>query len=222
MINAIDFFWFNLLKWFKDNQRSYSWRFSNDPYHILIAEFLLQQTHVRKVEAIYNLMLTRFSTIKKLAESNESDVLDIIAPIGLTYRASRLKTCALFILNNYSGTVPDKYDDLIKLPGVGDYIANAVLCYGYSQKTVPIDTNVIRLFCRYFGLTSTKQRPRTDKLLKNQIKKHYLSGLHYKEANLAVLDFAGLICTALRPKCCTCPLSRQCFYNNKKPLTHNE
>ncbi|MBW7452868.1 hypothetical protein ACFOLF_13520 [Paenibacillus sepulcri] len=215
MNKATDFFWVTLMKWFNKNQRSYPWRFSDDPYHILIAEFLLQQTHVRKVESIYHLMLTTFPTIEKLAGSPESKVVDIITPIGLTYRAERLKKTAQTILTSYNGKVPVYYDELIKLSGVGDYIANAVLCYGYLQRTIPIDTNVIRLFCRYFGLTSDNPRPRTDKLLASRIREHFLPELQYKEANLAVLDFAGLICTANRPKCFECNLNDQCLYNNK-------
>ncbi|WP_197477091.1 hypothetical protein [Paenibacillus glucanolyticus] len=201
-----------LKKWFEDSKRHYPWRITNDPYHVLIAAFLLQQTHVRKVESVYYSLLSTFPTIEKLSNASETEVIDIISPIGLNYHAGRLKAAAQIIQNNYIGKVPDNYDDLIQLPGVGEYIANAVLCYAYRQNTVPIDTNVIRLFCRYFGLISDKPRPRTDKLLASRIRNLYLNDLNYKTANLAVLDFAGLICTANNPSCTECPLNAHCFF----------
>lgn len=216
------FFWVQLKKWFEDNKRYYPWRVAIDPYHVLIAEFLLQQTHVRKVKSVYYLLLSTFPTIEKLYNASENELIEIISPIGLIYRAPRLKSAAQIIHFNYIGKIPDNYNDLVKLPGVGDYIANAVLCYAYNQDTVPIDTNVIRLFCRYFGLISDKSRPRTDKLLFSRIRELYFPDLDYKTANLAVLDFAGLTCNANNPKCTVCPLNEHCVFYNKEPRTQGE
>jgi A/G-specific adenine glycosylase len=225
MINrneATSVFWSNLLVWFQANKRNYPWRFTKDPYHVLIAEFLLQQTHVRKVEVVYHSLLTAFPNVEKLSLATEKELLEIIRPIGLTYRAARLKASAQIIHFNFIGRIPDNYNDLIKLPGVGDYIANAVLCYAYNQATIPIDTNVIRLLSRYFGLMSDKSRPRTDKLLFSRIRELYFPDLDYKTANLAVLDFAGIICTANNPECTMCPLNVHCVSYNKEPHTHSE
>jgi A/G-specific adenine glycosylase len=98
-------------------------------------------------------------------EANSHNLLEIISPIGLTYRAALLKAAAAIIITDYGGHIPDHLNELLGLPSVGDYIAKAILCYGYHQAIVPIDTNVIRLFSRYFGLSSKSTRPRTDKLL---------------------------------------------------------
>lgn len=211
-------FWITLRQWFKQNQRIYPWRNTKNPYHVLVAEFLLQQTHVRKVQEVYNSLLSSFPTVQQLSKASESNLIEIISPIGLIYRAFRIKSTAFQISTNFNGNVPDKYDMLIKLPGVGDYIANAVLCYAYHKNTVPIDTNVIRLFIRFFDLKSDKSRLRTDKILASKIRDLYIFNFDFKTANLAVLDFAGIICTTVNPKCKECPLNIQCNYYIKESL----
>jgi A/G-specific adenine glycosylase len=213
-------FWRTLLFWFEDNSRSYPWRETNNVYHILVAEILLQQTHVRKVEPVYHAILNRYPTINDLWNADTAELIKIIEPIGLIYRAQRLKDIAVTVLSSYEGKVPNSYKKLTSLPGVGDYIANAVLCYGYGDKTVPIDTNVIRLFSRYFGLTSIASRPRTDKKLAGTIASLFPLKLNFRDANLAILDFAGLACTAHKPACAHCPLANCCTY--QKTLTSKE
>lgn len=205
------FFWKELLAWYSENGRhDFPWRNTTDPYRILLAEFLLQQTHVRKVEEVYDRMLREYGDIRELANANMETVEAIIAPIGLKYRAARLIRTAEIICSEHHGQVPNNYIELRKLPGVGDYIANAVLCYAFDQPVVPIDTNVIRLFTRYFGYTSTKTRPRMDRELAQKIRSHFEGMERTREANLAVLDLAGAICTARKPHSTECPLSRYC------------
>ncbi|MEC0207666.1 hypothetical protein P4H70_01775 [Paenibacillus ehimensis] len=206
------FFWESLLAWYSENGRNYfPWRNTNDPYRILIAEFLLQQTHVRKVQDVYEQLLLKYPDISELARAKIESVEEIIAPIGLKYRAERLIKTAGIICSLYDCKIPNDYKELRKLPGIGDYIANAILCYAFDQPVVPIDTNVIRLFSRYFGYTSTNPRPRMDKELASKIRAHFEGMASTRSANLAVLDFAGAVCTAKNPKSLECPLSLRCF-----------
>jgi len=206
------FFWTELLIWYDQNGRNhFPWRNTKDPYHVLIAEFLLQQTHVRKVEEVYSQLLLNYPNLSKLAVANISSLEAIIAPVGLKYRASRLIRTAQMICSQHNGVVPNDYKKLMQLPGIGDYIANAILCYAFDQPVVPIDTNVIRLFSRYFGYTSKNTRPRMDKELAIKIREHFKGMQNTKAANLAVLDFAGLVCTAKNPKSKECPLHQNCL-----------
>ncbi len=205
-------FWNELLKWYIKNGRHHlPWRNTKDTYQILMAEYLLQQTHVRKVEEVYVELLHYYPGVKELAEAEIGKVEKIIAPIGLKYRANRVINSAKIICNQHNGKVPNDYNKLRNLPGVGDYIANAVLCYAFDRPVVPIDTNVIRLFTRYFGYTSTNPRPRMDKELAVKIRAHFGGMISTRTANLAVLDFAGLICTARNPLSVECPLSGYCI-----------
>lgn len=205
-----DVFWSGILRWYSRYGRDYPWRRTSYPFHILCAEFLLQQTHVRKVQKVYDELIKAYPSPRQLAEADLCDVERIIQPIGLRYRAKRLKRCSEIICSEFSGKVPDSSDQLQKLPGVGSYICDAVLCYGFGQNTIPVDTNVIRVFCRYLGFKSDKPRPRTDKILAEKIRKMYKGLDSTRNANLAVLDFAGLVCTANRPKCEECPVAAGC------------
>ncbi|WP_158301792.1 A/G-specific adenine glycosylase [Paenibacillus mesophilus] len=211
-VSEDSFFWKELLAWYSENGRHhFPWRNTKDPYSILLAEFLLQQTHVRKVEEVYEQLLRKYPDLSELARANIKTVEEIIAPIGLRYRAERLIKTAEIICSQHDGKVPNDYNELRKLPGIGDYIANAVLCYAFDQPVVPIDTNVIRLFTRYFGYTSKNPRPRMDKELASKIRAHFEGMESTRAANFAVLDFAGAVCTANKPKHLQCPLSRNCI-----------
>ncbi|MFC4102213.1 HhH-GPD family protein [Paenibacillus xanthanilyticus] len=212
-----EIFWEKLLNWYAENGRhQYPWRTTNDPYHILVAEFLLQQTHVRKVEEVYKQILHKYVDIKKLSNADVSELENIIAPLGLKYRATRLILTAKEICIQHAGEVPSNYNDLIQLPGIGDYIANAILCYAYGQPVVPIDTNVIRLFTRFFGYTSNNTRPRVDKVLASKIRDHFKGFKSTRSENLAILDFAGLVCIAKKPHSKECPLAQYCDYFNSR------
>ncbi len=123
--------------------------------------------------------------------------------------APRLVNCARIIVNKFNGRVPDTEEELLQLPGVGQYISNAVLSYAFDKPTVPIDTNVIRLFSRYFCLTSDKSRPRSDSKLAANIRMLFRNFDSTRIPNLAVLDFASVICTARNPRCPECPINNR-------------
>jgi len=202
-------FWLSLFYWFSLNKRDFPWRRTDNAYRILIAEILLQQTHVRKVETVYNVVQKTYPSPRHLMQADLVMLSNIIEPIGLVYRAERLIHIAEMLCSKYNELVPNEKKELLSLPGVGDYIADAVLCYAYKQPTVPIDTNVIRLFCRFFGLATSKARARNDKQLATDIRSLYL--FHStRTANLAVLDFASAVCRARSYNCSSCILCSRC------------
>ncbi len=207
----IGLFWTVILNWHLEAQRSFPWRHTRNPFHILTAEILLQQTNAELALPAYIEFIKQFPTAADLAEADIQDVINVIRPIGLVYRAKRLKQCALQLESRHRGRVPNSRQALLSLPGVGPYIADAVLCYGFDQPTIPIDTNVIRVMSRFFNLTSKKSRPRTDPELASAIAVHYPTPVSRQE-NLAVLDFAALICTARVPQCSACQLSGMCSW----------
>lgn len=189
----------------------FPWRETSNPFHLLIAEVLLQQTNVRKAGEVYTQLVSQYPTPSDFMKADIKHILSIVEPLGLRYRAGRLKKCAEIICTEFGGSVPDSIQDLKNLPGIGEYIANAVLCYAFDRPTVPIDTNVLRLFKRFFGYYSTKTRARTDKELAERIRKHYKHFGDTKIPNLAVLDFSAEVCTAYSPKCSECLLFNRCF-----------
>lgn len=200
-----------LLCWFAKNKRDFPWRHTSNPYHVLLAEFLLQQTNVRKVPAVYNELLERYPSVKDLAEASEAELRETVGKLGLSYRAERLKKTAQRAVDLYHGTIPGAKEELLKLPGVGEYIANAVLCFAFGRETPLVDTNIVRILRRVFGVNSSRPRPRTDKELWAKTASLIPKG-KAREFNLALLDFAALVCTHYNPKCSTCPVKDLCIH----------
>lgn len=172
------YFWTKIIEWYQKNKREFPWRNTSNPYFILIAEFLLQQTTANQVQPVYIEIINEHETIESLSKTDIDTLKDLINPLGLLFRAERMISSAGIIISEYNSEVPSQKSKLEKLPGVGDYIADAVLCYAFNKETVPIDTNVIRLFCRFFGLKSRLKRKRDDKELRNKINQLYKSNEH--------------------------------------------
>jgi len=208
-------FWEPIMAWFEGNARDYPWRNTTDPFHILIAEILLQQTNVRLVPDTYTSVVNKYPTPIILSAAEELTLIQEIKHLGLKYRAGRLIHIAEDLCRKYNSIVPNSKTELLNLVGVGDYISDAVLCYAYAKPTVAIDTNVFRLFLRYFGFNSDCSRARTDKVLRSKIREQYCFKATRKP-NLAVLDYASVICTAKKPACELCNLRFTCRYYTEK------
>lgn len=206
-----------LLDWFNTNQRNFPWRKTSDPYAIILAEKLLQQTSVNPtVVEIFNILLNRYPTIESLSQASVQDVSQLIAPLGFKYRARELINLAQKIVDQYSGRVPDKLDQLLELPGIGDYIARAVLCFAYGYPLSIVDTNVARFLYRIFDLKSPfpknpARKPQLINLASNLVPEESA-----KNYNLAVLDFCYAICTSSLPKCKECFLLSICSYGKNQ------
>tara|TARA_B100000315_G_scaffold35517_1_gene30157 strand:+ start:3765 stop:4229 length:465 start_codon:yes stop_codon:yes gene_type:complete len=145
-----NFFVRKILKWGKINRRIFTWRETSNPYAILIAEILLQRTAASQVEAIYLKFIGEFPTADTLSEASIQDIANIIKPLGLKYRASRLKDIAVKIVENHQGLIPESKDELVQLKGIGEYVSNAVLCFAFGKDVPLVDTNIARVVQRVF------------------------------------------------------------------------
>ncbi|WP_242851491.1 A/G-specific adenine glycosylase [Clostridium sp. DMHC 10] len=146
-----------LLDWYDKNKRKFSWRYTFDPYKVLISEILLQQTNVEKIIEPYLNIIKAYKNIEELAECDTEFLKDIFKDIGLFYRADRLKDIAKDIVKYHNKTIPDSWDELIKIKGIGYYICSALLCFGFNKPYAVLDTNVIRIFKRVFDVKSEKK-----------------------------------------------------------------
>lgn len=200
-----------LLFWSQNNLKMYPWRCVSDPYKILISEILLQKTDSAKVEKVYPQFVQHFPTVERLAEAGIDEIGDLIKGLGLSYRALRFKKMSHQIVREFKGAVPEDMKGLLSLYGVGDYIGSAVLCFAYKNRVPIVDTNVIRIFERVFGLKSLKSRPRMDRDLW-KFAEEVMPEENYVSYNYALLDFASEVCRAKNPLCETCPLSDMCSY----------
>jgi len=203
-----------LLDWFRISGRQFPWRRTCDPYAVLLAEKLLQQTSVREslVQA-YNDLLTAYPTPAALAEADWNDIRVTIHPLGLHYRAQELVELAREISEKHGGCIPQDLKSLLALPGVGDYIARAELCFAFGQDVPIVDTNVARILYRLFGLPGPMPANPARKRSLIELAGSLLPTGQSREFNLAMLDLGALICKVPAPECNLCPLSSICEFD---------
>ena len=200
-----------LLRWFGKHGRSYPWRDTDDPYKVLIAEMMLRRTRADQVKPIYEDFIAEYPDAKSLDEADSDEVESLVYPLGLRWRAPAFKKVVRELSQNYQYRVPQTREELTKLTGVGDYVAGAILSVAYGKKEWIVDTNVARVFQRYYGLKTIKEARRDKKII--SLAKEYASGRVPRRANLAILDFAALVCLARKPRCESCSLKRDCHFN---------
>jgi len=196
---------------YRNYRRSFPWRKTKNPFHILTSEIMLQKTDAQKVLKVFPHFIVKYSSPHALSIAILSILRKDIFLLGIHDRAKRLKETAKILIDRFNGYVPKEKDKLLTLRGVGDYIANAVLCFAFNKDVPIVDANVIRVIERFFSLKSKKVRPRTDKLIWQFAEKLVPKG-NAKEYNRAILDFAALVCTAKKPNCLNCPISKKCDY----------
>ncbi len=203
--------WFRLRlgSWGRKSHRVFPWRKTRDPYRILVAEIMLQQTFARKVVPVYEEFMRRYPSPKTLAQSDIKEIRNLILPLGFQYRARLLKQLGRELVARHRGAVPNELLALLALPGVGRYTANAVLCFAFRKKTPIVDTNVVRVFQRFFGAEGGLRPGETNKRVWDMAST-ILPTRKVQEFNTALLDFAALVCTHYNPECLSCPLKKNC------------
>ena len=195
-----------LLEWFSSNARGFPWRRETDPYKILVAEKLLQQTTYGHVMKVYDAFFQKFPNIQSLAQAEVSVIEDIIRPLGFQrQRAKQFRKIGSAVLSEHRGRIPSNKEELLSLSGIGNYVANAVLCFAFSRDEPIVDMNVRRVVGRYFGWKEVKDTE-IEKRLRRMIPKG-----RAKQFNWGIIDFSARICSR-KPKCKKCFLLDLCSY----------
>ena len=193
-----------LLDWWKTNQRQYPWRNTRNPYRILVAELLLHRTQANQVVPVYKSFLECFPNVKALAESDESEILRILYPIGLRWRSKLLHTMAKEIVAKYNGRIPEDFDALTSLPGISHYVASALRCFALGYSDVLLDTNTVRVTGRILGLKINDSSRRSKQF--RSILEKFIDTRQPREFNWALIDFAALVCKSRMPIHEKCPI----------------
>lgn len=201
-----------LLDWFSRSKRAFPWRAHYDtgyPYAILFAEVMLQRTRAAQVARVYTEFISRYPTLRDLLDADDGEVLSILRPLGLNWRNAQIIQL-IRALRVQGGRTPQTLDDLLDLPGVGEYAATAFMVYAHGSNLVALDTNSMRIISRVFGL-DYHQGSKPTNLMRNHSKSIIPAG-RAKEFNMALMDFGGLVCTPREPDCPTCPINTHCEY----------
>jgi adenine-specific DNA glycosylase len=208
----------DLFDWSERSRRSFPWRTRDDPYAILVAEKLLQQTAAGDVLArIYEQFLNRYPTPQHLATADPVALEVLLQPLGFHYRARELIALGTALIERHRGQVPRDLASLLALPGVGDYIARAVLSFAYHQSIPIVDTNIARWLYRMMGIPGKlPSNPARSRSL-HEIAAQLLPSGRSKEFNLAVLDLCALVCRPRVPRCDVCPVRPYCATGSKRP-----
>ena len=198
-----------LLAWYDVHQRNLPWRKTRDPYKILVSEIMLQQTQVDRVIPKYREFLRRYPSLRALARARTAELRKVWYPLGYNIRPLRLRRIAQRTLREHDGHIPDSYDGLLAMDGIGRYTAGAVLSFAFKQDAPILDTNVARLLSRYFGVTGDPKRGRTRRRLWEFAGAVIPHGKGHI-INQAMMDFGATVCTARAPQCSRCVLRRRC------------
>ncbi|MGD8741242.1 MAG: A/G-specific adenine glycosylase, partial [Desulfobacterales bacterium] len=198
-----------LMKWYQTNQRDLPWRRSNTPYHIWVSEAMLQQTQVKTVLNYYRRFLTKFPNIKRLAAADLQAVLKAWEGMGYYARARNLHRAAKAVVQDHGGRIPDQWEAFHNLPGVGDYIAAAVLSIAFNKPHPVVDGNVKRVLARLHKIRAPVNQPGSDKQFKKAAAR-LLDSRQPGTFNQAMMELGALICKPRNPQCDACPLTHEC------------
>ena len=197
------------MRWYRTNGRhELPWRLTRDPYAVLISEVMLQQTQVERVRPYYEAWLNRWPDFASLAAASPADVIREWRGLGYNRRALSLHRLALAVVADHGGVLPIDAAQLRALPGIGPYTAAALRSFAWEEHGAVSDTNIARVVARA-ALGAPKQKlvpanrlqPAIDALLPRR---------SFRDHNLALMDLGALVCTARRPSCERCPLTRLC------------
>ena len=198
-----------LINWYNHNKRDLPWRKTKDPYKIWVSEIILQQTRIEFGIKYYNKFLKRYPDVKKLANSKEIDLMKIWEGLGYYSRAINMLKTAKIVLNSFNGVFPLRYEELIQLPGIGDYTASAISSICNDELQVVVDGNVLRFLSRIHKIDLPIESIKTKKYFK-KLGFKLIQDVKPGDFNQALMDYGSTICKPKKFDCNNCLFSSDC------------
>lgn len=197
----------DLLQWSRGNLREFPWREEDrTPFEILVAEIFLKQTRASTVADIYPAFMSEYPGPEALQEASKEEIIELIRPLGLyNHRADALKEIGKILGGS---EVPSTRGELLELPQVGPYVANATLCFGFGENVPIVDSNIRRVYTRLFYWNNNDV---SDSVIWD-LARRILPEDEAQRFNLALLDFGARICTDTSPHCEQCFAQSYCGY----------
>lgn len=208
-IHNIRYFQEQLMNWYTLFRRSLPWRKTSDPYHIWVSEVMLQQTQVKTVIPYYQRFVLHFPDVCLLSKADLENVLKHWEGLGYYARAHNLHKTAGIVVKKHNHIFPNDIKLLRELPGIGEYIASAVLSIAYGQAYAVVDGNVKRVLARLFKIDIPVNRSISGKIFKEYAER-ILEKKDPGNFNQAMMELGALVCTPKKPNCPSCPVKIFC------------
>jgi len=207
-----------LLRWYATSKRDLPWRLIQknnllNPYYVFVSEYMLQQTTVPTVKTRFEEFIKKWPTLKDLAKTSEPQILKFWSGLGYYSRARNLLKAAKIIDKNFQSKIPKQYEDLITLPGIGDYTAKAILGIGYNKSVMPLDANIERIFARLYAFNQPLIKIKKKLAVQAQL---FLSKKNSSNLIQSFMDYGSFICTPRNPNCSICKIQKYCLSYTKK------
>jgi A/G-specific adenine glycosylase len=196
-----------LLTWYRRHGRDLPWRKTDDPYHILVSEIMLQQTQVDRVLPKYAEWLGKFPTMEVLAKASDGEINQAWYPLGYNIRPRRLQSIARESVAKYGGRLPSDEATLRSFKGIGAYTAGAIRSFAFRERAAILDTNVARVLFRVFVAHGN---PKSHAMRRHlwTVSETLVPSRHVFDFNQALMDFGAMVCVARNPKCLICPMKK--------------
>ena len=196
--------------WYKENKRDLPWRHDKDPYHIWVSEIMLQQTRVEAVKGYYSRFLQALPTIADLANADDELLHKLWEGLGYYSRVRNLKKAAQVIMEQHGGVFPGEYEEVLGLPGIGQYTAGAICSIAFNQKTPAVDGNVLRLYSRLLLDETPVDLPEMKKRVNGELAAVYPDCAG--DLTQALMELGATVCGPNRaPACESCPCKDFCL-----------
>ncbi len=214
-----------LLDWFAANARDLPWRRTRDPYAIWVSEIMLQQTQVKTVIPFWERWLRELPNIEAAASASSDKLHKLWEGLGYYTRVRNLQKAAQVIVEKHDGIFPEKYGDILALPGIGRYTAGAISSIAFNQPAPILDGNVIRVLTRVFGIAENPKEKATsarlwvlaDELVHQASSIEHPASPACSHLNQSLMELGALVCTPRNAQCVVCPVKKLCvaFQKNR-------
>lgn len=171
------------------------------------------RTKASQVSPIFKDFMIKYPSLADFLNSQSEIIKQLFSSLGLHFRAIFFEEIIIKIKKEFNNEIPNNIKDLKSLKGIGNYSANAILCFGFNQRRALLDTNFIRIYKRVFNIQSKTKTPKNDKYLW-EFSEFLLPEKNFVRFNYSILDLGGIICKSRNPQCNICPLGIICNFNN--------
>lgn len=198
-----------VIGWYLVNKRDLPWRNTTDPYIIWLSEIILQQTRVEQGLPYFHRFAEKYPSVSEFAAATEDEILNLWQGLGYYSRGRNMHRTAQMVMEDHAGYFPKKYDELIKLKGVGEYTAAAISSFAANEAKAVVDGNVFRLLARHFGIEEPINSPKAKRVF-TVLANELIDEKNPATSNQALMEFGSLQCRPKNPLCGSCPLQPGC------------